>query len=155
MMNMTEEFVQFVMDDKQIEQANETFKERIALADEVAIVISKELMEQVMTQENFTLDLAVLSTARTLMYLGQNYFKDDESFKRTLDHVREVTADRIPYAIDNPQPCGTCEACQADDLCESPVVDDQMTLRSLPLLAGSILEYSYWTAHLDECLNNA
>lgn len=152
-MNMTEEFVQFVMDDKQIEQANESFKERITLADEVAIVISNELMQQVMTQENFTLDLAVLSMARTLMYLGQNYFKDDESFKRALDHVREVTADRIPYAIDNPQPCGTCEGCQADDLCESPLVDDQMTLRSLPLLAGSILEYSYWTAHLDEHLN--
>ena len=106
-----------------------------------------------MNQEHFTLDLAVLSVARTLMYLGQNYFKDDESFKETLNHVREVTADRIPYAIDNPQPCGTCDACQANELCDHPVMDEQMTLRSLPLLAGSILEYSYWTAHMDEHLN--
>lgn len=152
-MNITEELVQFVMDDKQIEKANESFKERIELADGVATVLSKELMDQVMNQEHFTLDLAILSVARTLMYLGQNYFKDDESFKETLAHVREVTADRIPYAIDNPQPCGTCDACQADELCDSPVMDEQMTLRSLPLLAGSILEYSYWTAHMDEHLN--
>lgn len=152
-MNKTEELVRFVMEDKQIEQANELFKERMELADGVATVLSKELMDQIMNQEHFTLDLAILSVARTLMYLGQNYFKDDESFKETLTHVREVTADRIPYAIDDPQPCETCDACQAGELCDHPVMDEQMTLRSLPLLAGSILEYSYWTAHMDEVLN--
>lgn len=146
--NAIDKLEQFVLKDEPYQQAIKQFESMVKRADEVAGELFEMLNKQLVNDETFTLDAALIAAARTLMYLSQFYYEDKDEFIKQLEHVRQVASTRVAVAIDNPTPCGACANCLKGEICDEPVTDEQMTLAAIPMLACSLVEYTEWVTHV-------
>ena len=137
---------ELLMKDQGIAAGQEQVLKDVQVADKLAQDITADLVKKIMNEDGeVNMQHAVLSLARSMTYLGQFAYESAEEFGADVEKARVMAADRLVVALENPQPCGTCESCNEDMPCDTPEVESENTrTRFMPLLASALLEYDHW-----------
>ena len=146
---------ELLMKDQGIADGQQQVHKDVSVADKLAQDITADLMKKIMKEDGeVNMQHAILSLARSMTYLGQYMYESEDEFGADVEKARVLAANRVVVALENPQPCGTCESCNDDMPCDTPKVESEHTrTRFMPLVASALLEYDHWCKTLHKSIS--
>jgi hypothetical protein len=138
-----DQLVDMFLNDEKFKNAQVIIQNDITKSDAIALKIVTKLNEEI-SNKNIKIKHAILALAHSLSYIVQELYSTKKEYEEAVRVARELT-DKMVAALEDPQPCGKCKACNEGRECEHPIYKYENTqTRFIPLAASALIEYDYW-----------